>query len=176
MKRTVWTFGLISGAIISGMMLALLPFQESIFDHSEIIGYASMVAAFLLIYFGVRSYRDNVAGGTIGFGRAMAIGTLITLVSCACYTATWEVYFKLSPGFTERYAVHAVDRVRASGGSQAQIDAKIAEMKKFTEMYQNPLINSALTFLEPLPVGLVIALVSAGTLRRRREEQVLATA
>ena len=44
----------------------------------------------------------------------------------------------------------------------------MAEMKKFAEMYRNPLINSAITFLEPLPVGLVIALVSAGILRRRR--------
>jgi hypothetical protein len=30
--------------------------------------------------------------------------------------------------------------------------------------------NAAITFLEPLPVGLVIALVSAGILRRRRRE------
>ena len=77
MKRTVWIFGLISGAIVSVMMLAVLPFQHSIgFDRSAIIGYTTMVLAFLLIFFGVRSYRDNVAGGTIGFGRAMAVGTL----------------------------------------------------------------------------------------------------
>ena len=44
MKRTVWTFGLISGAIVSGMMLAALPFQDSIgFDRGAIIGYTTMV-------------------------------------------------------------------------------------------------------------------------------------
>jgi hypothetical protein len=36
-------------------------------------------------------------------------------------------------------------------------------------MYKNPLINSAMTFAEPLPVGLVIALVSAGILSRARK-------
>ena len=132
--------------------------------------------AFLLVFFGIRSYRDNVGGGTISFGRAMAVGTLITLVTCACYTVTWEVYFNLSPGFSEKYAAHMVEQVRASGASQAQIDAKTAEGKKFVEMYKNPLINSAMTFIEPLPVGLLIAFVSAAILRRgRREERVLAT-
>ena len=33
-------------------------------------------------------------------------------------------------------------------------------------MYKNPLVNIALTFLEPLPVGLVFTLVTAGLLSR----------
>jgi hypothetical protein len=177
MKRTVWTFGLISGAIVSLMMLTAMRFEEQIgFDRGAIIGYTSMVLAFLLVYFGVRSYRDNVGGGTISFGRAMAVGTLITLVGCACYTVSWEIYFNLSPGFSEKYAAHMVESMRESGASQAEVDAETVKAKKFVEMYKNPLINSALTFIEPLPVGIVIALVSAGILRRgRREERVLAT-
>jgi Protein of unknown function (DUF4199) len=177
MKRTVWTFGLISGAIVSLLMLAAMPFHDAIgYDRALVIGYTSMVVAFLLVYFGIRSYRDNIGGGTISLGRAMAIGTLITLVASTCYTVTWEIYFNLSPGFSEKYAAHMVEQARASGASQARIDATAAEGKKFVEMYKNPLINSAMTFIEPLPVGLLIALVSAGILsRRRRSEQVLAT-
>ena len=34
-------------------------------------------------------------------------------------------------------------------------------------MLNNPLINAAMTFIEPFPVGLVVTLVSAGILRRR---------
>jgi len=60
MKKTVWTFGLISGALVSAMMAATLPFQdETGFDHSLLLGYTTMVLSFLLIYFGVRSYRDS---------------------------------------------------------------------------------------------------------------------
>jgi hypothetical protein len=74
MKRIVLTFGLIAGAILSAMMLATLPFLDRIgFGRGEIIGYSSMVVAFLLIFFGIRSYRDNVAGGTVGFGRAFVV-------------------------------------------------------------------------------------------------------
>ncbi len=170
MKKTVWTFGLISGAILSVMMLAVMRFQDQIgFDRGEIIGYTTMVLAFLLIFFGIRSYRDNVAGGSVGFGRAVAVGSLITVIASACYVVTWEViYYKWMPDFREKYAAYMVDQAKAKGASQADIDKQLAEMKKFSEMYQNPAVNAAVTFLEPLPVAILITLVSAGVLSRRR--------
>ena len=179
MKKTVWTFGLISGAILSVLMLATIPFAEQLgfSSGSMLVGYTTMVLAFLLVYFGVRSYRDNVRGGTISFGRALAVGALITLVSSVCYVATWEfAFFKLMPDFSTRYAAHAVETTRASGANQAAIERKVKEMEQFKTMYQNPLYNSALTFLEPLPVGLVFVLLSAAVLRRKRrdDEPVLA--
>lgn len=171
MRRTVWTFGLISGGILSAMMLLTLPF-ESFGDRGVIIGYTTMVLSFLLVYFGVRSYRDNVGGGTVSFGRALAVGTLIVVISSMCYVATWEViYFKFKPDFGEKYAAYTVQKARESGASEAAIQQKAQEAKQFAESYKNPVFNSAMTFLEPLPVGLVIALFSAGVLRRKREER-----
>jgi hypothetical protein len=88
MKRTVLTFGLISGVFSSVMMLLTVPFLDRIVDHGEILGYSLIVLSFLLVFFGVRSYRDNVAGGALTFGRALAVGLLITLISCTFYVAT----------------------------------------------------------------------------------------
>src|SRR5688500_19890895 len=98
MQKTVLTFGLIAGAILSVMMLATLPFMDAIgFDRGEVIGYTTMVLAFLLIFFGVRSYRDNVAGGSVSFGRALAVGSLIAVVASVCYVVTWQIiYYKLA--------------------------------------------------------------------------------
>ena len=88
MRKIVLTFGLISGAIISAMMFITIPFQNEIgFERGAIVGYTSMVLAFLLIYFGVRSYRDNVAGGTVTFGRAFKVGALISVVAAIPYFA-----------------------------------------------------------------------------------------
>lgn len=174
MKRTVWTFGLISGAILSAMMLLTIPFMDEIgFDRGMVVGYTTMVLAFLLVYFGVRSYRDNVAGGSVGFGRAFTVGALIALIASACYVATWQVvYFKLEPDFLAKMQAHMIEKAQASGDSPAEIQAQMAEMERYAEMYQNPAINAAITFLEPLPVGLVFALVTAGVLsRRRRRDQ-----
>jgi Protein of unknown function (DUF4199) len=171
MKKTVWTFGLISGAIISVLMLLTIPFQDEIgFDHSLIVGYTTMVLAFLLIYFGVRSYRDNVGGGSVSFGRAFAVGALIAVISSVCYVATWEVmYFKFMPDFLSKYQAHELEKARASGATEAAIAKQKAEMDQLEVKYHNPLFNSAITFVEPLPVGLLIALVSAGVLSRRRK-------
>src|SRR5688500_15141520 len=110
MKKTVLTFGLISGAISSLMMLAFLPFIDRIgFDKGMVIGYTTIVLSFLLVFFGIRSYRDNVCGGSITFGRALAVGILITLISCLCYVGTWEIiYFKLMPDFAEKFTKYAV--------------------------------------------------------------------
>jgi hypothetical protein len=174
MKKIVLTFGLISGAILSAMLLITLPFQDEIgFDKGAIIGYTSMVLAFLLIFFGVRSYRDNVAGGTVRFGRAFTVGALIAVVASLCYVATWEViYFKLAPDFTAKYQAHMIEKARADGETEAAIAQKKAEMDKFAKLYDNPAINAAITFLEPLPVALIVALVSAGVLSRRRKDRV----
>ena len=170
MRKIVLTFGLIAGAMLSVMMILTLPFLDKIgFDKGEIIGYTSMVLAFLMVYFGVRSYRDNVAGGSVTFGRAFLIGLMITFVASACYVATWQViYYKVAPDFGEKYAAYAVEKAKKSGATDAQIAATKKDVTEFMDMYKNPFVNIALTFLEPLPVGLLFTLVSAGVLSRRR--------
>lgn len=172
MKRIVLTFGLIAGAILSGMMLLAMVFQDQIgFDRGATVGYTTMVLAFLMTFFGIRAYRDNVAGGQVSFGRAFKVGLLITLIASVCYVATWElIYFKLSPGFSEKYAAHVLEKARAGGATEAQLAARQAEMAKFTQMYQNPFVNAAITLIEPLPVGLLFTLVAAVALSRKRKE------
>jgi hypothetical protein len=168
MKRTVWTFGLIAGAIMAAMMFATIPFLEHD-DKAEIIGYTTMIVAFLMVFFGIRSYRDNVMGGTIGFGRAFKVGILITLVASACYVASWEVmYHTMMPDFVEKYAAQVIERAQASGATEAQVEERRQEMAKFAVMYRNPLFNVGMTFLEVFPVGLVVVLVSSGVLSRRK--------
>lgn len=170
MKRIVLTFGLIAGAILSAMLLITLPFQDSIgFEWGTVIGYTTMVLAFLLVFFGVRSYRDQVAGGTVRFGRALVVGALISVVASSCYVVTWEViYFNLAPDFLTKYQEQVLAKARAKGESAETIARTQAEMEEFAQMYQNPAINAAITFLEPLPVALVVTLVSAGVLCRRK--------
>src|SRR5271157_4720653 len=158
MKKTVLTFGLISGAMSAAMMLVTLPFADKIgFEKGEILGYATIVLSALLVFFGVRSYRENVGGGRLTFGRGFAVGILITLISSACYVATWEiVYFKLMPDFAVKYATHTVERAKASGASPQKVDEMWQKAKQFKQMYDKPAINVAMTFMEVFPIGLVV--------------------
>jgi hypothetical protein len=170
MKKTVLTFGLIAGVMISVLMDGSLLIANKIGSghNSMLIGYTMMVASFLLVYFGIRSYRDNNLAGQISFGRAFACGILITLITIAFYVASWEViYFNFIPHFMDSYWAAQIHRVQSLGLDPATTAAKVAEIQHTQQLYQNPFVNMAYTFIEPLPVGLIITLISAAVLRRK---------
>ena len=166
MKKTVLAFGLISGAIASLLMFGTLPFAYRIgFDKALFVGYTTIVASLLPVFFGIRSYRENVGGGTITFGRAFAVGILITLISCAFYVITWEImYYTFMGDFCDRYANYLFEKARASGTSLQVVEAKVQQLKR---ILGNPFLNAAVTFTEPFPIGLVITLISSAILRKK---------
>jgi len=169
MKKTVLVFGVISGVIIAAEMLAGLPFLEKIGQETALVlGYTTMVVAGLLVYFGIRSYRDNVDGGKLTFGRGFVVGILISLIACCFYVGTWEIVnYKYMPDFADKYAAGMVKRAKDSGASQQKIDETIRNAEEFKRNYRNPVYNVGMTFLEVFPVFLLITLVSAGILRRK---------
>ncbi len=137
------------------------------FKNSEYIGYAGIILSMVLVFFGVRAYRDQVAGGTLSFGKGFQVGLLICLISCACYVVSWMVVSKIwMPDFMDQFMKYSLDQLKASGASAEEISRKTAEMEQFKTMYQNPLVSTALIFLEPFPIGLLATLISAGVLRR----------
>jgi hypothetical protein len=104
----------------------------------------------------------------ISFGKAFQAGILITVIACLCYVGTWELlYFHGPNDFGGKFSAKMIEGARKPGATPQEADAKVAQMKKFVALYQNPFVNSALTFIEPFPVGLVITLVCAGILKRR---------
>lgn len=175
MKKIVLTFGLIGGGILAALMALTLPFHDQIgFDRGVYVGYATMVAAFLMVYFGVVSYRDNVAGGTITFGRAFKVALLISLVIMACYVIIWEfTYYNFMPDYMDEYAAHIIEQARQAGESEAAIAEQTKQIAGFKEMFKNPLAFGAFALLEPLPVALVLTLVTAGITSRKTTSRPL---
>jgi hypothetical protein len=169
MKKIVLTFGIISGILSATMMsiMMLLYLNGTLKEGSAVLGYAAIVLSFTLVFFGIRTYREN-AGGTITFGKAFTIGLLIALISSAFYVATWEViYFKFAPNFWEVMADKSAEKMRAEGESDAKIAANTKQMLEYKKIYDNPFLNVAFTLIEPLPVGIVVALISAAILRKK---------
>ena len=172
MKKIVLTFGLISGAIATILMLGTMSIVDRIgFDRGLIVGYTAIVLSFLLVFFGIRSYRENVGGGYISFGRAFQVGILIALISSIIYVLTWEIIFhNWMYDFPEKYTSYVVEKARASGASAEEVARQSAEMNDLWSQYRgNFFVRAAYTFLEPFPVGLLITLISAAVLRRRNE-------
>ncbi|HSS21978.1 MAG TPA: DUF4199 domain-containing protein [Pyrinomonadaceae bacterium] len=173
MKKTILTFGLISGAVAALLMFVTMLFADRIgFERGFIVGYTTIVVSLILVPFGIRSYRENVGAGYITFGRAFAVGILISLISGICYVVAWEiVYYNFLPDFAEKYTAYAVEKARASGASQQTIEATIQEMKNMKSLLDNPLTNALMSFIEPFPVGLVITLISSVILRKKKKAE-----
>jgi hypothetical protein len=179
-RNIVLRFGLTSGVILMVLSAVMLPLcMKGIidFDHSEILGYTAMVLSFLLVFFGIRSYRDTVAGGAIGFGKAFQVGILITLITCAMYVLAWEIaYFNFFPDFLTQYSAHVLAKMHAKGAREADIRETTAQMAEMAKHYNNLFYNCAVTFLEVFPVGLIVTLISAAILRRKPPQDAPASA
>jgi Protein of unknown function (DUF4199) len=173
MKKTILTYGLISGAFAALTMSITVPFEDKIgFNHSLFLGYTMIVLSLMMVFFGIRSYRDNVGNGQITFVKGFTIGISITLIMCVCYVVTWEIiYFNFMHDYLDKYSAHMVEKARAAGASAAAIQAQVEEMRQLKVKYENPLFNAAYTFIEPFPVGLLMTLISAAILRKKPQTQ-----
>src|SRR6266540_2514724 len=170
MRKVTLTFGLLAGAIISVFLVIGMALWEKTgkITTSELIGYATMVIALSMIFFGIKSYRDNYQKGAINFWKGFQVGLLIALIASLMYAITWETYMQARPAsaaaFLDYYAECQVIKMKEKGASAAEIDQKD---KKFKRMYGNPAIRFGITLMEILPVGIIITLISAAVLRKK---------
>jgi hypothetical protein len=179
MKKNILIYGLIAGALVSILMLSTVNYLshcEGNVDYgtSMLIGYASMLLAFSLIYIGIRNYRDKYNDGVISFGKAFKTGMMMVLIASTIYVVAWLIdYFFFIPDFMEKYAAQTLAELKASGASQAEMDKETKEMANFARMYKNPLFNAMMTYVEILPVGLIVTLISSLILKRKNNEKNL---
>jgi hypothetical protein len=178
MKKIVVTFGLVSGGLAASMTFVTIPLVGRVsYGYLTVLGYTIFVACFLMVFFGIRSYRDNVGGGTITFGKAFTVGILITLLSCAIYMVAWDfMHHQFLPTFMDDYANYMVEKMRAGGATQEELNRQIQENEQFKQWFKNPLIRYAMMLMEAFPVGLLITLISSLILKRKTPNSELAEA
>jgi hypothetical protein len=171
MKSFVVKFGFISGGISAALMFLTFVILRGpwLFENGAFVGYAGMVLSFAVIYVGVRAYREQVGQGSISFGKALQAGLLMALISCCCYALVWLcINHFLWPNFADDYLAHEMNSLRHSGATEAVMQQKIKAMEEYKSMTANPAVNALLAFTEPLPVGFIVALISAAILRKKQ--------
>ena len=174
MQKVILIFGLIAGVIVSVFMVIIMGMCESgtiNLDTSDFIGYGSMVIALSMIFFGVKSFRDNYQNGAIKFGKALQVGMLITVVASLIYAIAGETYYQIDPesqmAMMDKYADHHINKMKEKGALPAEIDQKAKEMADLKEMSKSPVIRFAITLFLILPVGILITVISAALLRKK---------
>lgn len=172
MKKIVLIYGLIAGVILGGMFFVTAPLFDNgtlNYDNGMYVGYATMVVSLSLVFFGVKSYRDNQQKGVITFGRAFTVGIMITLVASVLYALSWEVaYHTVSKGFTEKINGYYEEELKKKITDETELQAELESSRKTMELYdRNPIVRFGFTLIEVLPVGIVITLISAALLKRK---------
>jgi len=168
--RTIFIYGLISGAVVALAITATIVFSGGRPPHSSVwLGYLIMLVAMSAILVGVKQYRDDALGGVIGFWRALGVGLGIAAVAGLAYVAVWEAYLAVTHyNFVDDYIRATLEAKRSAGVSGAAYQKAVTEMETFRQQYANPLFRWPMTFIEIFPVGVLIALVSAALLRNPR--------
>jgi hypothetical protein len=172
MRQVVLKYGIRAGLIIVALMVisfTLVKPCDGDYGWSMVLGYATMLISLSMIFFGIRTYRDQFSDGSITFGRGLLIGLYISLIASVFYIVGWKIYSAIAiPDFADRYVAHAIDVLKKSGASEAAIAAKTKELADWKIMYSNPIVEIAMTFIEIFPVGFLISLICAFILKRKK--------
>lgn len=171
MKKIVLTYGLIAGVIVSSMLVITQPlFRNGTLniDNGVYVGFGSMIIAMSLIFFAIKSYRDQHLQGVITFGKAFKVGILIALIASLMYAVSWEIYFNtVGQDFMEWYQQCRLDQMARKGASEQELNEARIGLEEMAVHYQNPVFRFGLTLLEIFPLGLIFTLASAGILRKK---------
>ena len=171
MKKIVWVNGIIGGVIVAVMMLISMAWLKNGHSNMEwgmVYGYASMIICFSFIFVAIKTYRDKYNNGTVSFGKAFLMGLYITLIASTFYVVTWLLCnYYIVPDFAEDYGKHMIQKLVDSGAPAAEIDKTKAEMAEFKEMYKNPVNKVLFTYMEIVPVGLLITLIASLIFKRK---------
>lgn len=166
MRKIIWIYGIIIGAALSTDVIIMMNMvvNNKHYTGNDIVGYAALIAMFSIIFFGILKYRNSYSNGAITFGKAFKIGALIAFIGSSMYVLFGLGYYYLFvPEFLDAY-IHAVLN---NCTSPEDLATKTEQMATFKEMYKNPLFAILISYMEVLPVGLVVTLVSALILKKK---------
>ena len=174
MKNAIVKYGLISGGVAAVLLFGVtlifkyIGFDKVGFDNSAYFGYGAIIISMSVVYFGIKSYRNLRGEGSFSFGKGLLLGLGIVLTSCIIYSLAWLViYYNFIPTFIDDYASYCVQKATNAGANAVELKSKITEINQMKEWYKSPFLIFVLTLIEPMPVGILVALGSAFALRRK---------
>lgn len=171
MKKNVLIYGLIMGVLFCANMIYTvnLCYSNPEYESNDLLGYTLMVVVNALTFVGILNYRNKELGGYISFGKAFKVGAFMVLLASAMYVIVWLFYFyNFVPDWMDAYTKHVLVQAQRDGATAAELAQQTEQMEQFKELYKSPVMVVLITFAEILPVGLIVALISALILRKKQ--------
>ena len=153
-------WGLIIGlaSIVYSVILYMLNLM-----FNQALGYAGVIIIIAGLAIAMKSYRDNVLGGVMSFGKAFGFGMLIIIVAALLGAIfSYLLYAVIDTGLSERMLEFTSDKMLKRGVPEAQLDIILERAAKF----QKPLPIAITALISSILGGVVLSLIMAAIFKK----------
>jgi len=160
----VWKANFTNGLILAleGIMFSLiLYFLDLTFNKS--MGYINIPIQLVILYFLLKSYRDNYLHGQISYGQSVGAGAVIFVyVAVIIAVYTYVLWAIIDPGLVKKSLAVAEEAMQKKGAPQAAIDAGMA----FSAKIMKPSIMAIMTIFITMFGGIIYSLLVSIFIRK----------
>jgi hypothetical protein len=157
-KVNAWTSNLTNGLILAlvGIVYSLIMYFLDL-SLNKTQGYVFILVQVVVLYFLLKSYRDNFLHGQITYGQSVGAGVIICLYyAIAMAIFSYLLFTIIDTGLVTKQLAMTEDAMRAKGTlTEAQIDTAMS----FTKKFMKPGIMSFSGIVVNIIWGTVLSLV-----------------
>ncbi len=156
-KVSVWKANLTNGLIMGliGIVYSLLMWFLNL-SLNKAQGIVFVVVQLGVLYFLLKSYRDNFLHGQITYGQSVGAGVIILLYySIIMAVFTYILYAIIDPGLVAKQLAMAEETMVNKGMPQAAIDAGMGIQAKIMK----PAIMAPISIIGSMIWGVIISLI-----------------
>ena len=156
-NTNVWKANLTNGLILGliGIVYSLVIYFLNL-SFNKVQGYVFILLQIVIIYFLVKSYRDNFLHGFITYGQAFGAGVIIFLYYAIVMAIfTYILYTVIDTGLIDKQLAYTEEMMMKKGLAQAKLDAGMAVQSKIMK----PEILAPISIFGNMLWGIIISLV-----------------
>jgi hypothetical protein len=156
-KVNVWKANLTNGLILAlaGIAFSLILYFLDL-SLNKNVGYLNIPIQIVLLFFLLKSYRDNFMHGQITYGQSVGAGVVIYFYfSIIMAVYTYILFAVIDPGLVSKQLAMAEEAMQKKGAGQAAVDAGMA----FTSKLMKPAIMAPLSIFGNMFGGVIFSLL-----------------
>ncbi len=156
-KVNIWKANLTNGLILAlaGIAFSLLLYFFDL-TLNKTVAYINVPIQLLILYFLLKSFRDNYMHGQITFGQSVGAGAVIFVYySIIMAVFTYLLYAVIDPGLIKKSMAMSEELMEKRGMPQSAIDAGMA----FTAKVMKPAIMAVFSIFGTMFFGVIYTLL-----------------
>jgi len=155
----------LNGGLYMGLALiiySLVTWAAGI-HNNQYIGYLLFIIYAVLLFFTIKSYRNQILGGVISYGRVLGYGVLASLTTGVIMAVYTYLFFTvIDPDAINQMRIAQEEAMLAQGLSAEQVEMSMEIAARFS----NPITMSLGNILRMTFFGFIFALIEGIFLKR----------